>query len=809
MHVAARPSLRGIARSASRESMHRSTTKSPTLALLLGCLLGGSAPSVEAQTQPSRRLTVEGIFGRGEFSEMPMPVVHWLKDGVSYLELRRNTNGGADLIRVHVASGTVSVLADASKIVDERGSRIAVEEIQLSADETKALLFHSSVRVWRSNTRGIYHVIDFASGMIRPIAVMPTTTGAVRERPDTLGAPQLGRAPSFLAPGVPTDLQMFAKFSPDGRRVAFVRDNDLFVTDLATCGVTECTTQRVTHDGSAEIINGTTDWVYEEELGLRDAFRWSPDSKRLAYWRFDQSHVPAFPIVNETAGQYPSVGTVRYPKAGAPNSSVKVGVVDLASLRTTWLDVGADTGIYIARMEWVGADSLAVQRLPRKQNQVDVLMLSAATGRGRRVLTDRDAAYVDVEGEALTWLDGGQRFLWRSDRSGWRQFYLYDRSGALIRQITHDGADALELLGVDERTTSAYVLAAAPSAIERQVYRYSLSGAGDGVRVSVEPGAHAWSIAPGSRYAVDYHSRAGAPSTASLVELPRARLVRTLADNARLRARLDSAHLRTPAFFKVPMPDGTLLDAYRITPTGFDSTHRYPTLMYVYGGPAAPEVVNRWGGRRYLWHQSLAEDGYVVVCVDNRGAAWRGNAFRKVTQYRLGLTESQDQIDAAKWLGRQPWVDPTRIGLWGWSYGGYLTALTTARGGDVFRAAISVAPVSDWHLYDTIYTERYMWLPRENPDGYRASSPQTYVSGLAARLLLVHGTGDDNVHLQNSIQLSEKLIEAKKPFYEMFYPNRTHSIAGGNAQAHLFGMMTQFLDEHLKPLRTVDAPAPR
>ena len=733
------------------------------LSILLGSLLSAVTPA--AQETPSR-LTVERIFVKNEFSGVRAPSIRWLSDGRTYLEVRSNQQGGTDILRVDAVTGSSTIVAEAAAMRAENQSPIVVEELVLGRDENNALLFHSSERVWRQNTRGVYHVIDLRSKRLVPVSRQP-------------------------------GLQMFAKLSPAGGSVAFVRNNDLYVADLASGQE-----RRLTNDGGENIINGTTDWVYEEELGLRDAFRWSPDGRRIAYWRFDQSKVPAFPMVNELS-LYPEVATLRYPKAGEPNSRVQVGVIDAAGGSTRWIDVGADTGIYIARMEWLGADSLVIQVLPRRQNRVDVLVASAASGTARRLLTDRDSAYVDVEDQPI-WVGNGRQFLWVSDRSGWRQVFLYNRDGSLVRQLTRDGSDVISVNGVDERGGWVYVTAAAPDPTQRQVFRYSLDGRRR-EQVTRGAGTHAVTISPGGRYLTDTYSTAAAPAMTTLYELPTMRPVRVLAEPTELRRKLAGLDILPPQFFKLPMPDGTLLDAYRIVPANFDSTLRYPVLMYVYGGPASPTVSDAYGGNRYLWHQMLAQKGYVVVSVDNRGAAWRGRDFRKVTQYRLGVQESQDQIDAARWLGRQPWVDMGRIGIWGWSYGGYMTALATARGGDVFRAGIVVAPVTDWRLYDTIYTERYMWIPQENAEGYRLSSPQHHVPTLKATLLLVHGTGDDNVHPQNTIQLVDKLTAARKPFFMLMYPNRTHSISGGPTQAHLFEMLTRFLDENLGGSRGVGA----
>lgn len=751
------------------------------------------APALLGAQQP-RGMTVERIFRRGDFAAQPMPSVDWMRDGRSYVELRADPAGGTDIVRVDVVTGQATVLADAADLVDG-GKRLEVEELALSDDESKALLFHGSVRVWRTNTRGVYHVVDFATKRLTPIV---TSTIAARPSRDTAtGSDALDRMPSFLGRGLASgaadpDLQQFAKFSPDGRMVAFVRANDLWVTDLASGQ-----SRRLTTDGSDDVINGATDWVYEEELGIADAFQWSPDSRRIAYWRFDQSSVPAMPMVNELE-LYPVVSVLRYPKAGQPNSRVKVGVLDAmvagSGARTRWLATGPDTGNYLARMRWLGADSLVVQRLTRRQDRNDVLVLSATTGEGRTMFTDRDSAYVDVT-EGPVWLAGERQFLWLSDRSGWRAVHLVGRDGRVVRQVTRPGVDVLDIVAVDEAGKAVYVLAAAPDPTQRQVFRASLDGK-RWERVTTEQGAHAWQVAPGARWAIGVHSALGQPARASVLELPRLRTVRALEQNARLAQALAAEGLARPAFIKVPTPSG-MLDGYRIVPASFDSTKKYPVLMYTYGGPAAPQVVDQWGGARYLWHQMLAQRGFVVVVVDNRGAAWRGNAFRKATQLRLGQLEAEDQVETARWLRTQPWVDGANIGIWGWSYGGYLSSLTAMRGGELFKAAIAVAPVTDWRLYDTIYTERFMWTPQANRAGYDANNPVREAAGLSARFLLAHGTGDDNVHPQNTVQLSEALVRANKPFTMLMYPNRTHSITGNNATPHLYDAMTRFVEESL------------
>jgi len=706
-------------------------------------------------------LTVDRIFAGTDFRVAPLPSIEWLADGRSYLDTRSNAAGGHDIVKIDLVTGAATTLADAAAIVGSNGKRLDIESMQLSSDEKKVLLFHDSERVWRTNTRGVYHVLDLAAKRVTPVSV---------------------------APG----LQMFAKFSPDGRSVAFVRGNNLWVSDA---GGGE---RKLTADGSDTIINGTTDWVYEEEFGLSDAFRWSPDGKRIAFWRFDQSRVPSFPMVDETT-LYPAVTPLRYPKAGEANSNIRLGVVTVATGAMRWLGVSGDANTYIPRMQWAGNDSLAVMRMPRRQNRSELLMASASGGGTRPIAIDSDSAYVDVEDPV--WMGGGRQFLWLSDRSGWRQLYLYDRSGKLVRQVTRDGADVLAVVEVDEERGDVYVQVAAPDATQRQVVRYSLAGKeGGSAQVTRAGGSHTLNVGPGGRYAVGTHSSMGTPPTMTVYEFPSMRRVRVIEDNSRLQQQLNATGggIRAGTFFRLPAADGrTMLDAYRIVPANFDSTRKYPVLMYAYGGPASPQVNDSWGGTRYLWHQMLAQKGYVIVVVDNRGAAWRGRDFRKMTQYQLGKYESDDQIAAARWLANRSWVNASRIGIWGWSYGGYLTAMSTMRGENVFRMGMSVAPVSDWRLYDTIYTERFMWIPQENAAGYTAAAPLTHIDGLTARYLLVHGLGDDNVHPQNSIQLVQKLQLGRKPFSLMLYPNKTHSISGAGGTLHLYDMLTRFVLENL------------
>lgn len=718
--------------------------------LIVAGLLALAASTAGAQTD---KLTVDRIF-RGEFRTQPFPSFHWLADGNSYLDA---TETG--IARIDIRTGQSTVLLPASALVDRNNRPIEAEEITLSEDGTKALVFHNSQRVWRQNTRGQYTLVDFTTKQVRPVS-------------------------TNLAPTM-----MFAKFSPDAKQVAFVRDHNIYVVDLATGAERALTT-----DGNANIINGTSDWVYEEEFDLRDGFRWSPDGKRIAFFRFDQSAIPLWTMVDETTA-YPETFAFKYPKVGAPNSTVRIGVVDLAGGATRWMTTGADTTVYLPRLEWAGPDSVTIQRLPRKQNKVDFLMASATDGGSRVILTDTDSAYVDVQDPH--WLKNGTQFIWMSDRSGWRQYYLYDRSGKVVRQITKDGSDVTELVGVDATNGYLYVQQALPEAHQRQIVRYSLNGK-ESKQLTEQAGVHSWEMNESARFVAATRSSIGTPPQMVLYELPTMRVVRNVGDNAQLAGKLKALGIRTPELIKVPAADGTTqLDGYRVLPSNFDPNKKYPVMMFAYGGPAAPQVLDNWGGSRYLFNQMLAQNGYVVVVVDNRGSAWRGRNFRKMTQYRLGILESDDQIAVAKWIGQQPWGDASRIGMWGWSYGGYLTAMTLLRGGNAFRMGISVAPVTDWRYYDSAYTERFMWIPTENAEGYQKTSALTYASGLTARYLIVHGTGDDNVHAQNSLALAAKLQLERKPFNMMFYPNKTHSISGPGGTLHLYDMLWRYIQENL------------
>jgi dipeptidyl-peptidase-4 len=719
------------------------------LTLALSLLAGAPA---RAQNQ----LTVERIFS--DFRLQSLPESRWMAGGQRYSFIDEQ-GGVTSLVAEDAQTGTKTTLVDGRRLVPAGQTKpIEIEDYAWSADERKLLIFTNSQPVWRQNTKGQFYVYDLASQRLTPVST---------------------------APG----WQQFAKLSPDGTRVGFVRDNNLWVTDLATGHETQ-----LTRDGSETIINGTFDWVYEEELDLRDGWRWSPDGQRIAFWRIDDNPVKPFYWMKDTGAQYSQPVSLRYPKPGAPNPTARLGVVEVAGGRTTWLETGNDSSVYLARMEWAESPTeLLVQRLNRHQNRLDVMVADARTGATRTLFTETDSAWVDVDDD-LSFIRGGRQFIWSSERDGYNHLYLYNRDGTVARQLTHGPWDVSEVFGVDEKNGWVYFSATEQGPQQRHLYRVRLDGTGF-QRLTREPGTHTVQLSPETPYYLDTWSRAGVPPVVTLHRTDGS-AVRTLVDNAAVRQRVAALGVGTPEMFTFRTSDGVQLNGYMIKPAGFDPAKKYPVLMYVYGGPGSQTVTDSWGNTRYLWHVLMAQRGYLVVSVDNRGTGGRGRDFKKQTYLNLGTREAADQIEAARWLARQPYVDPQRLGIWGWSYGGYMTAFTLEQPGSPFKAGIVVAPVADWGLYDSIYTERFMRTPQENPEGYARSSAIRNAAGLRARLLLVHGSGDDNVHFQNSVQLVDALQAAGKQFNFMMYPDRNHSISAGRLP-HLYTLMTDWITQNL------------
>src|SRR2546425_9463646 len=538
--------------------------------------LGAPLAAQGVQAPP---LTVHAIWGSPEY-ESDLVDIAWMKDGKAYTILEEDASANTDLYRVDALTGTKQLLVRGADLIGPGGGKpIVIEEYRFSIDGAKLLIFTHSARVWRQNTKGTFFVWDFASRRLIPVSAR-------------------------------AGYQQFAKFSPDGRMVGFVRDNNLYVTDLATGAETPLTT-----DGSETVINGTSDWVYEEELDLRDAFRWSPDGRRIAFWRLDQTAIPRFYLIDADS-LYPQLLPVRYPKSGMPNSEVKIGVVDLGTRQTTWVDVGGDKDIYVAAMDFAGSpNEIWLTRLNRHQSRLDLLLADTQRGASRVIMTDADSAWVDAN--QPRWIDGGKQFLFVSERDGNDQVYLFDRGGSLVRRLTPGGWDVQDVYGVDEKSRVLYFSGAIDGPLGRQVLRVGLDGKGL-ARISTDPGTHSAAFAPTFALYVETYSQAGVPPVQTLRRSD-GTLVRTIASNAKLREKVSGLGLNRPEFITVKTPEGVELNAWIIKPKGFDPTRRYPLLMNVYGGPGSQTVTDAWGGANYLWHEMLAQEGYLVAGVANRG----------------------------------------------------------------------------------------------------------------------------------------------------------------------------------------------
>jgi dipeptidyl-peptidase-4 len=739
-----------------------------------GLLLAVSSLPHSAAAQLPARTTemLRRLYASRDFAGKFFGGARWTEGGNAYqtLEPSALAPGSSDIVRYETATGARTVVVSARQLTP-KGARepIDIDEYDWARGDSLLLVFTNTRKVWRRNTRGDYWVFNTKRGTLK----------------------QLG------GPDAPPSSLMYAKFSPTGDRVAYVRRGDLFVERLADGKVT-----RLTIDGDSLHVNGMTDWVYEEEFDLRDGFRWSPDGTRIAFWHFDMSGVRTYTLINDTDSLYPYTTPIQYPKTGTPNSAVKAGIVSADGGQPTWIFLPDDArDNYLPRMEWIDSKELVLQRMNRQQNTDRVLVADPVTGGTRTVLTERDSAWVDVVDD-LQWLGGRTRFLWVSERDGWRHVYTVPRQGGAATLMTPGQFDVIEVAAVDEPGGWLYYVASPDNATQRYLYRISLQGGGRPERITpvAARGTHAYDVSPDARWAIHTASSFDTPPVTELVRLPTHQSVRTLVDNAPLRAAVDSLRERPVEFFKVKVGGNVSLDGWMIRPRNFDSTKTYPLLMYVYGEPAGQTARDQWYGTLGLWHRMLADEGYVVASVDNRGTpSPRGRAWRKVVYRQIGVLSSREQADAVRALTRsRPYLDSTRVAIWGWSGGGSSTLQAMFRFPEVYAVGMSVAPVPDERLYDTIYQERYMGLPSENGDGYRLASAITYADGLQGHLLLVHGSGDDNVHYQGSERLANRLVSLGKQFDFMVYPNRTHCICEGRGTTlHIYTLLTRYLLEHL------------
>src|SRR5215469_484460 len=765
---------------------HRSC--GPVAILLMICLTVAPA-FLGAQQKPAPKSDfLRRAFLTDEFATHYPGPSRWLNGGEAYTTVEPSSavKNAADLVRYGTDSGKREVLVAASDLTPPGAkSPIMIEGYDWSKDNQRLLIYTNSQRVWRQSTRGDYWVYDLAAKTLHKLGGDATAS--------TL---------------------MFAKFSPDASKVAYVRSNDLCVEDIASGAI-----MQLTRDGSDTIVNGTSDWVYEEELDIRDGFRWSPDGTKIAYWQFDTSTVRNFALIYDVGGPYdvvtqipypqfgvyPLVKQVRIPQPGTRNSTVRIGVVPAAGGETRWLQVTGDPEkSYIARMEWAGdSNSIVVQHLNRRQDTNEVVLADAITGATKVVHTDHDKAWVDVVDE-VRWLHSGKDFLWLSEQDGWRHVYLNSRDGSQVKLVTRGPYDVTEVVRTDPAEQWLYFMASPDDPIRRYLYRTKLDGSGSPERLTPanQPGVHAYEVSPNSQWAIASWFTIDSPPTFTIEHLPDMRAGRTLEDNSALRAKLKDLFARPTEFLKVDIGEGVVLDAWMIKPKEFDPAKKYPVLVYIYGEPAGQTVVDAWDGEGGLFHRHVAQEGYIIVSVDNRGTpAPRGREWRKIIYGSVGVLSSKEQAAALRKLEQTySFLDRERVAIWGWSGGGTNTLNLMFRSPDLYKVGMSVAPVPDQRLYDTIYQERYMGLPQENTSGYRSGSAINFADGLQGHLLIVHGSGDDNVHFQGTELLVNRLVELGKPFDFMDYPGRTHSLSeGGGSHYHLFSLLARYLEEHFPP----------
>lgn len=761
-------------------------------ALLLSCTpLFAVAASGANQPSPNRaqqqqQQGAESLLVRTMTSPAYRPKrfrhVTWIEHGAAYLVLEPATDfpGARDIVRYDTATGKREVLLAAGKLIPAGASEpLDISSFSLSSNGRRVLIFTNTRRVWRRNTRGDYWVYDFDGGSLRK-----------------------------LGGNVPPSTLMFAKFSPDGSKVAYVHANNLYVEDPATGAITQ-----LTRDGSATIINGTSDWVNEEELDIRDGFRWSPDGRRIAFWQFNTSGVGEYTLIYDLGhprgkivtgipypdyGVYPQTLVYPYPEAGTKNSAVRVGVIAASGGPVTWMKVSGDPREnYIARMNWVGTDQLVLQHLNRLQNTNQVLLADASTGAVKQIFVDRDQDWVDYNSH-IDWLEHDKQFLFLSERDGWRHLYRVDRANGKATLVTHGAYDVIGLDAVCADKNQVYFTASPDNPTQRYLYRTRLDGSGQIERVTPNrPGTHTYSISPDCRWAIHTFSTIDTPPSFDLVQLPAHRAVRSLLDNDALAQRVRPLTDGPTKFFSVDAGGGVKVDGWLMKPPHFDPSKKYPLIVYVYSEPAAQTTVDRWGS---LFNRVLASNGYLVASFDNQGTpAPLGRAWRKAIYGSVGPLSSAQQAAALESFEHaHSYVDPHRIGVWGWSGGGSETLNLMFRSPDLYDVGVAIASVPDQRLYDSIYQERYMGLPQDNPQGYEKGSAINFAAGLRGRLLVMHGSGDDNVHFQGFELLVNRLIELGKRFDMRVYPNRTHGLSEGRGtRLDVFKNVLWYFEDHL------------
>ncbi|TDP03801.1 S9 family peptidase [Flavobacterium sp. 245] len=703
-----------------------------------------------------QKITVENIFG-GTFRAKGMDQMQSLKNTNQYTVL--NVDQASRSMQVDLYD--FATLKKVSNLIDTKNFKELADGIDaytFDASEKKILIACNSSKIFRHSFTADYFLYDIAGNTLTKLV-----DSQIQE---------------------PT-------FSPDGTKIAYAKENNLYIYD-----VTSKKSVAITTDGKKNaVINGITDWVYEEEFAFVRAFDWSKDSKKLAYIRFDESQVPEFSMSIFHKDLYPGIETFKYPKAGEKNSAVSLHIFDAVASTSKKVDLGSYNDFYIARMQWTNDNNvLSAQVLNRHQDNLDLLFIDGTTAAAKVVLNEKDKAYVDVTDD-LTFLKDNS-FIWTSEKDGFNHIYVYDKTGKLKNQVTKGNWEVTSYYGFDEKTKTIFYQSTENGSINRAVYRISLDGKNK-VALTNKIGTNKATFSPNFQYFINTYSSASQPTVYTLNDAKAGKEIQVIENNQALADKLKGYNLPSKEFFVLKTAKGNELNAWIMKPKDFDASKKYPVFMIQYSGPGSQQVVNGWGSSNEYWFMMLTQQGYIVACVDGRGTGYKGADFKKVTQLQLGKYEVEDQIDAAKVIGSYPYVDASRIGIWGWSYGGFMASNCIFQGNDVFKMAIAVAPVTNWRFYDSVYTERYMQTPQENPSGYDQNSPINHVEKLKGKFLLIHGSGDDNVHVQNSMQMMEALIQANKQFDSQIYPDKDHGISGGNTRIQLYNKMSNFIKENL------------
>jgi len=710
-----------------------------------------------ALTQSAGKITLEELWGSRKFVPKSIADNVPMNSDEHFSVLENSYQINEYAYKTGKKTRTIVNFRDAFKQHDFKA--MPVNEYRFNHDESKILAATETESIYRHSTASNFYVYDLKSKKLKALS-------------------DLGK-------------QRLATFSPDGHKIAYIIDNNIFVRDLNTWQELQ-----ITADGKYnEIINGTTDWVYEEEFGFTQAFFWAPDGKNIAFYRFDESHVKEF-LMLMYGSLYPEEYRFKYPKAGEENAHVSIHIYNLASKKTITVDVGEETDQYIPRIKWTKSpDKLSVLRMNRLQNKLEILFADANTGNTTVVYEEKSKYYIEID-DHLTFTDDGKMFIISSEKNGYNHLYAYDMNGKLKNQITDGPWDVMDVAGFNPQTQTIYYISTEISPLTQHLFAINVSGKNK-VKLSDKDGHHKPTFSKKFNYYINQFSDVNTPPVYTVNNSKNGKQIRMIEENEDLKKTMETLDISPVEFFEIKASDGTVLNAWMIKPNDFDASKKYPVLFYVYGGPGVQTVRNRWGGHNHVWFQMMAQQGYIVVSVDNRGTPGRGEAFKKATYLQLGKYETQDQIDAAVYLGTLPYVDKERIGIFGWSYGGYLSMLCMTKGANYFKTGIAVAPVTNWRFYDTIYTERFMGLPKDNADGYDDNSPINHVDKLRGNLLIVHGSADDNVHYQNVMEAFDALVNANKQFDMHIYTNKNHGIYGGYTRLHLFQKMTDYLKMNL------------